>query len=118
MRVNITAWCTYQEYYSLEITEDYLKHLNEWIHERYSEIEFEDINLDDVYSIFSNYEQNDKLNLRLDEWYTLGGYVEEYIREDVWDRYEGNEYCGTDDSDTKIEFDSYDEKVRFEGEEE
>lgn len=117
MKVNITAWGTYQEYYSLEITENYLKYLNEWIHEHYPSVKFEDITVEDIYSIFNNDEQNDKLNISLDKWYTLGKYVEGRVREDAWDHYERSEYSSTNDYDTKIEFDSYDEKVRFEGEE-
>lgn len=113
MRVNITAWCRCQENYSLEITENYLKSLNEWIHEHYPSVEFEDITIEDIYAVFNIDEHNDKLNVRLDEYWTLGEYVEDYVRDDVWESYEDNEYCEMEDYDVAIGFDSSAEKARF-----
>lgn len=117
MRININAWCRYRETYSLEITEEYLKRMSEWIRERYPNVEFEDITAEDVYAVFSMYDGDypEKLHIRLDNWYDLGTAIEEYVREDVWESYEDNEYIDMDDYETKVEFDTAAEREYFEG---
>ena len=115
MRINITAWCRYKEYYSLDITEDYLKRFNEWAHSRYPDVEFEDITAKDIYAIFGDGEWLDKFELILEDHYKLGHFIEDYVREDVWESYEDNEYWDMDDWDTDIEFDTAAEKEHFEG---
>ena len=117
MRVNINAWCRYKEFYSLEITEEYLKQLNECLHREYPNIEFEDITAEDIYVIFNKYCETcpDKLEIELDNIYNLGGYVQEYVREDIWEHYVDNEYISVDDYETEVEFDTAAEHERFEG---
>lgn len=119
MRVNITAWCRYVETYSLEITEEYLKQMNEWVRGRYPDAEFEDITAKDIYDVFGMYELGDsaKLQTQLTDWYTLGNFIEEYVREDVWECYVGNEYIDVDNYETEIAFDSSAEREHFEGDE-
>lgn len=117
MRINIDAWCRYRETYSLEITEDYLKQMNDWIREHYPDVEFEDITVEDVYAIFSMYDVDyfEKLKIKLDNWHNLGSVIEEYVRNDVWGCYQDNEYITMDDYETEVEFDSPAERERFEG---
>lgn len=117
MRININAWCRYRETYSLEITEEYLKQMNEWVHSRYPDVEFEDITTEDIYAIFGMYNEDypEKLKTRLDNWYNLGNFIEEYVREDVWESYEDNEYIDMDDYDMEVEFDNAAEREHFEG---
>ena len=117
MRINITAWCRYRETYSLEITESYLKQMNEWVRGRYPDAQFEDITAEDVYAVFSMYDGDypDKLKIELDSWYNLGNFIEEYVREDVWESYEDNEYIDMDDYETEVDFDSAAEREHFEG---
>ena len=117
MRINITAWCRYVENYSLEITEEYLKQMNEWVRGRYPDVEFEDITAEDIYAVFGMYEVGDsaKLKTELTDWYTLGNFIEEYVREDVWESYEDNEYIDVDDYETRVEFDTAAEREHFEG---
>lgn len=119
MRININAWCRYREIYSLEITEEYLKGMNEWIRGRYPDVKFEDITVEDVYAIFSMYDEDypAKLQIVLDEYYNLGGFIEEYVRSDVWESYEDNEYICMDDYETEVEFDTAAEREHFEGSE-
>lgn len=117
MRININAWCRYRETYSLEITEEYLKQMNEWIRERYPNIEFDDITVEDIYAVFSMYDGDypEKLQIELDNYYDLGSAIEEYVREDVWESYEDNEYLEMDDYDMEVEFDTAVEREHFEG---
>lgn len=115
MRINITAWCRYKEYYSLDITEDYLKRFNEWAHNRYPNVEFEDITAEDIYAIFGDGEWLDKFDTCLDEFYKLGDFIVDYVRDDVWESYKDNEYWDMEDWDTDIEFDTAAEKEHFEG---
>lgn len=119
MRVNINAWCRYKETYSLEITESYLERMNEWIRENYPDVEFEDITAEDVYAVFSacEWDYPEKLRISLDDWYTLGNFLEEYVREDVWECYEDNEYIEMDDYEMEVEFDTAAEREHFEGSE-
>lgn len=120
MRININAWCRYVETYSLEITEEYLKQMNKWVRDRYPDAEFEDITVEDVYAVFSMYEgyYPEKLKIQLDNWYTLGGFINEYVREDVWEHYESNDYIDTDDYETEVDFDTAAEREHFESLEE
>lgn len=117
MRININAWCRYRETYSLEITEEYLKRMSEWIRERYPNVEFEDITAEDIYAVFGVYEWDypEKLRISLDNWYTLGNFIEEYVRKDVWESYEDNEYIGMEDWETEVDFDTAAEREHFEG---
>lgn len=118
MRININAWCRYKEFYSLDITEEYVKRLNEWAHSRYPDAKFEDITAEDIYAVFgSRGEWLDKFDIRLDDWCTLGSFIEEYVREDVWESYEDNEYWDMEDWETSVEFDTLAEKEHFEGSE-
>lgn len=120
MRININAWCRYRETYSLEITEEYLKQMNECVRGSYSDIKFEDITVEDVYAVFSMYDGDypAKLKIQLDNWCNLGNFIEEYVREDVWDSYEDNEYIDTDDYETEVDFDTVAEREYFESLEE
>ena len=116
MRINIKAWCRYKEFYSLEITEEYLKRLNEWAHERYPDAKFEDITAEDVYAVFGcRGEWLDKFDTYLDEHYKLGDFIEECVRGDVWESYEDNEYYEMEDWETSVEFDTLAEREHFEG---
>jgi hypothetical protein len=117
MRININAWCRYRETYSLEITESYLAQINEWIRRCYPEVEFEDITAEDIYAVFSMYDWDypEKLKTQLDNWHDLGSFVEDYVRQDVWECYEDNEYIDMDDYDTEVEFDTAAEREHFEG---
>lgn len=119
MRININAWCRYRETYSLEITEEYLKQMNEWVRGRYPDAQFEDITAEDIYAVFSAYEWDyaEKLRISLDNWYTLGNFIEEYVCEDVWESYEDNEYIDMEDYETAVEFGSAAEREHFEGSE-
>lgn len=119
MRINITAWCRYRETYSLEITEEYLKKLNEWVRSQYPDVEFEDITAEDVYGIFSECEWDypTKLRIRLDGWYNLGSFIEEYVRDDVWNSYQDNECIDMDDWEAEVNFNSAAERKHFEGDE-
>ena len=109
MRVNINAWCRYKEFYSLKITEEYLKQLNEYLHTEYPNV--------DIYVIYemSGWVYPDKFNIQLDNIYNLGGYVQEYVREDVWEHCIDNEYINVDDYETAVEFDTEAERERFKG---
>ena len=117
MRVNINAWCRYRDFYSLEITDEYLKQLNECLHKEYPNVEFEDITAEDIYTIFdmSCGAYPDRLEIELDNIYNLGGYVQEYVREDIWEHYVDNEYISVDDYETEVEFDTAAEQEQFEG---
>lgn len=117
MRVNINAWCRYKEFYSLKITDEYLKQLNEYLHKEYPNIEFEDITAEDIYLIFdmSCGVYPDKFNIKLDNIYNLGSYVQEYVRKDVWEHCLDNEYINVDDYESEVEFDTDDERERFKG---
>lgn len=115
MRINITASCRYREYYSLDITEDYLKHFNGWAHNRYPNVEFEDITAEDIYAIFGDGEWLDKFEVILEDNYKLGNFIEDSVREGVWESYKDNEHWYTDDWDTDIEFDTVAEREHFEG---
>lgn len=119
MRININAWCRYRETYSLEITEEYLKQMNEWVRERYPNVEFEDITAEDIYAVFGMYEVGDsaKLQIELTDWCTLGDFIDEYVREDVWNSYENNEYIEMDDWEAEVKFDTAAEREHFEGDE-
>lgn len=119
MRVNITAWCRYVETYSLEITEEYLKQLNEHVRSQHPNIEFEDITAEDVYAVFGACECDypEKLKISLDSWCDLGGFIDEYVREDVWNSYENNEYIEMDDWEAEVKFDTAAEREHFEGDE-
>ena len=114
MRINITAWCTYKEFYSLEITDSYVANLNAWFHGRYPDAEVS-ITKEDINAIFGNGEWDDKLNYQLDECYKLSNFIEEYVRDDVWESFVDNEYWSMDDWSTEIEFDSAAEKEHFDG---
>ena len=107
MRINITAWCRYKEYYSLDITEDYLKGLNEWFKQKYPDLveTVGSITVEDIHAVFDG-EWNDRLDIQLDESYKLGYFIEDCVRADTWESYDDNEYWDMDEHEISVEYES------------
>jgi hypothetical protein len=114
MRIEAINYCSYKEYYGLEITETVLQILTDSVR-RYIP-DFAPVTEKEVYQIMeTGWDADSRLEMTLKpNWTTtweptVGDYLEDLIRDMLWDSYIENEYIDTVDSEIVVF--GYDEEI-------
>ena len=72
------AYCVYKEFYSVTINDEYVKNINDWLRKSYPDVQVEDITEQDIKDYY-NQEENQKLEIKLSKYSTLGDFIKDYV---------------------------------------